>query len=413
MRVSVIIPAWNLWELTAACLRSLAECSRGENMEVLVVDNGSTDATARELEPLGQGLWGADFRALRLPENLGFAKACNLGARAATGGLLFFLNNDTTCTPGWLPPLRAAFEDARLGAAGPLLLYPDGTAQHCGVIFSPFFKVSHIYEHFPGNHPILRKKRPLQAITGAALMVRGQLFSECGGFFEGYQNGFEDVDLCYALTGRGYRLAVVGESVLYHHTSQTPGRFEHDLQNGSLFLQRRLRQIRPDMHRLARLDGYEMRIDPTLFCSLALPETRERELDATFSGTTFDAAACAAQLEREPLWRGGWLLLMDHLEAAERWSEALTTGVRAMRFFSQPEVKRRLLRLLRKQGLREEMAQLAHVMEADMRAAQKDDPTRRARVQRMRRKACAEDDAYLAELLGGWLERYGQTNADA
>lgn len=48
-----------------------------------------------------------------------------------------------------------------------------------------------------------------------------------------------------------------------------------------------------------------------------------------------------------------------------------------------------------------------------MRAAQKDDPTRRARVQRMRRKACAEGDAYLAELLDGWLERYGQTNADA
>ena len=99
MRVSVIIPAWNLWEMTAACLRSLAECSIGEDLEVLVVDNGSTDATTRELEPLGQRLWGADFRALRLPENLGFAKACNLGARAADGDLLFFLNNDTTCTP--------------------------------------------------------------------------------------------------------------------------------------------------------------------------------------------------------------------------------------------------------------------------------------------------------------------------
>ena len=73
MRVSVIIPAWNLWEMTAACLRSLAECSIGEDLEVLVVDNGSTDATARELEPLGQRLWGADFRALRLPENLGDA----------------------------------------------------------------------------------------------------------------------------------------------------------------------------------------------------------------------------------------------------------------------------------------------------------------------------------------------------
>ena len=108
MRVSVIIPAWNLWQMTAACLRSLATHSAGQDLEVLVVDNGSTDATVGELEPLGQSLWGAGFKALRLPENLGFAKACNLGAHAAAGDLLFFLNNDTTCTPGWLPPLRAA-----------------------------------------------------------------------------------------------------------------------------------------------------------------------------------------------------------------------------------------------------------------------------------------------------------------
>ena len=56
-RVSVIIPAWNLWELTAACLRSLAAHSQGENLEVVVVDNGSTDATATELEPLGRALF--------------------------------------------------------------------------------------------------------------------------------------------------------------------------------------------------------------------------------------------------------------------------------------------------------------------------------------------------------------------
>lgn len=413
MRVSVIIPAWNLWEMTAACLRSLAECTRGENLEVLVVDNGSTDATARELEPLGQSLWGADFKALRLPENLGFARACNLGARAAAGQLLFFLNNDTTCTPGWLPPLRAAFEDARLGAAGPLLLYPDGTAQHCGVMFSPFFKVSHIYERFPGNHPLLRKKRPLQAITGAALMVRRQLFSECGEFFEGYRNGFEDVDLCYALTGRGYKLTVVGASVLHHHTSQTPGRFEHDLHNGTLFYQRRLRNIQADMHCLARLDGYEMRIGPTLSCWLALPETRERELTAAFSGADLDAAACAAQLEREPLWRGGWLLLMDRLEAEGRWNEVLAACRRALYFFPQPDVKKRLLRLLRKQGLREQMAQCARDMEEDLRAAQADVPSRRALVQGTRRKAYADGDTYLAELLSHWLERYGKADAEA
>ena len=229
--------------------------------------------------------------------------------------------------------MRAAFEDARLGAAGPLLLYPDGTAQHCGISFSPFYKVSHIYEHFPGNHPVLRKKRPLQAITGAALMLRRQVFETCGGFFEGYRNGCEDVDFCFAVRRQGFRLAVIGESVLYHHTSQTPGRFEHDLQNGKLFYQRWRQDVTADMHRLARMDGYELRIGPTLSCRLGLPEVRERELDAAFAGAAFDAAACVAQLEREPLWRGGWLRLMDQLEAQGRGPDALRAGVRALSFF--------------------------------------------------------------------------------
>ena len=107
-RVSVIIPAWNLWDMTAACLRSLAEHTHGENIEVVVVDNGSTDATATELDPLGKALFGSDFRPVRLPENQGFAKGCNAGAAASDGELLFFLNNDTTMTPNWLPPLRQA-----------------------------------------------------------------------------------------------------------------------------------------------------------------------------------------------------------------------------------------------------------------------------------------------------------------
>jgi glycosyltransferase involved in cell wall biosynthesis len=63
--VSVIIPVWNLWDMTEACLRSLAAHSAGENMQVVVVDNHSTDATATELAPLGEALFGASFKAVR------------------------------------------------------------------------------------------------------------------------------------------------------------------------------------------------------------------------------------------------------------------------------------------------------------------------------------------------------------
>ncbi len=89
-KISIIIPVWILWNMTAACLRFLAMHSREENVEIVVVDNGSTDATVSELKPLGRALWGAAFCPVRLSENLGFAKGCNAGAAAATGDLLFF-----------------------------------------------------------------------------------------------------------------------------------------------------------------------------------------------------------------------------------------------------------------------------------------------------------------------------------
>ena len=82
--VSVVIPVWNLWEMTEACLRSLAEHSAGENMQVVVVDNHSTDATATDLAPLGESLFGASFKAVRMPENVGFARGCNAGATPLT-----------------------------------------------------------------------------------------------------------------------------------------------------------------------------------------------------------------------------------------------------------------------------------------------------------------------------------------
>lgn len=407
--VSVIIPSWNLWEMTAACLRSLAEHTREAHaagqVEVLVVDNGSTDATATELEPLGRALWGQAFQPLRLPENLGFAKACNAGARAATGDLLFFLNNDTTLTSGWLPPLRAALADKRLGAVGPLLLYPDGTVQHCGVYVTPFLKVGHLHEHFPGGHPVPRKKRPLQAITGAAVMLRKEVFWECNGFCEDYVNGFEDLDLCYALRRKGFKLAVAGESVLYHHTSQTPGRFDQDLRNSMIFRRRYGKDLRSDLHYLAALDGYCLHISPSLACWLTLPEAREQELNATFAGAAFDEAACRAQLEKEPLWRGGWLLLMDYLDKQGRMGEALEAGLRCVDFFPERQIWGRLLHLARKAGVH---AALPGLMQRIREDEESDPAASLSRVRAARRKAYADGDRLLAELLDGWLLRYAR-----
>ena len=400
MRVSVIIPAWNLVELTSACLRSLAAHSAGADLEVLVVDNGSTDATPAALPPLGRELFGPRFRLLRMPENLGFARACNAGAAAATGEMFFFLNNDTLCTEGWLPPMLGAFK-GRVGAVGPRLLYPDGRLQHCGIAFSPFFRVRHLYEFFPGDHPVIARTRPLQAITGAALMLPAQLFRELGGFFEGYRNGYEDMDLCLNLIAAGRKLAVAAESRIVHRTSATPGRFVHDVTNGGLFTRRHAKNLRPDLHLLGRLDGYVLRLNANLSCWLELPEAAARELEAATAQADGDTVAEA--LIREPLWRGGWLRLMELRAAEGRPREALDAGMQGLRFFPAPELAARLQALTPPQGPLAEFSGDA----ADM--APPTDPDRiavnRACIKAARRDAYSRGDTALAEVLTGALQQ--------
>jgi len=97
---SIIIPVFNRAELTEQCLTHLVKATDGIQYEVVIVDNHSSDGTSGFLESLG-----GDVQIIRNATNLGFAKACNQGARAAKGKHLVFLNNDTIPKAGWLDPL--------------------------------------------------------------------------------------------------------------------------------------------------------------------------------------------------------------------------------------------------------------------------------------------------------------------
>lgn len=232
---SIIIPVWNKVDLTTQCLVALSEVTDGVSYEVIVVDNGSTDGTQEFLKSLS-----GDVRVIRNRENLGFAKACNQGAAAATGDYLVFLNNDTIPVKGWLSALVdevKAHPDVAI--VGSKLLYQDRTVQHAGVAVdrrshTPY----HIYRGFAETHPAVNKRRELNAVTGACLLIRRPLFRDVGGFDEGYLNGFEDVDLCFKVRERGHAIVYQPKSVVFHLESQTPGRKQHDAENGRRLMQR-------------------------------------------------------------------------------------------------------------------------------------------------------------------------------
>ncbi len=232
---SVIIPVWNRCELTRQCVEALAATTGDVSWELIVVDNHSTDDTASFLSALG-----GDVQIIHNQENLGFAKACNQGARSARGKYLVFLNNDTIPQPGWLKTLvEEAEDDESVGVVGSKLLYPDGTIQHAGVVRScQDFLPYHIYKSFAGDHPAVNQRREFQIVTAACLLIRRSLFEEVEGFDEGYLNGFEDVDLCLKVKERKHRVVYQPRSVVVHLESQTPGRKTHDATNAARFFDR-------------------------------------------------------------------------------------------------------------------------------------------------------------------------------
>ncbi len=353
--------------MTLQCLESIAKTCATEittqSIEIIVVDNHSEDETATALAPTLARLFGTCGKALSMPQNLGFAKACNAGAKAANHPLIFFLNNDTILTQGWLPPLILTLENnPKIGMVGPLLLYPDNTVQHCGICITPTSELEHLYHSFPSTHPAVNKQRILQAITAAALLMPKQLFFECGGFCEDFVNGFEDIDLCCAVRDKGLFCTCVAKSHVYHLESQTPGRFENDANNASLLQQRR-KNLELDYHSMAAQDGFIPKLSPALKFYITLPEAKEQALNIAFT-QNFDLERCQARLYSEPLWLGGYELMANYFEDVGKHDEALQTWLKLTNLAPIPAYLNQLERVARQVGQMEIASQATNITKA-------------------------------------------------
>jgi GT2 family glycosyltransferase/Flp pilus assembly protein TadD len=247
--VSIIIPLFNRLDNTERCLDALFRNTPEGSYELIVIDNGSTDETAAFLKNSEK-----ISRVISNPENLGFAKACNQGAKAAHGEYLVFLYNDTEAQPGWLDALvRIIHADPAIGAVGSKLLYPDGTIQHAGVVLADDRTLQnplvgkHIYSGKPGDLAEANIPFCYQALTAASLLIRRSAFFDAGGFDEGYWNGYEDIDLSLTLGKNGRLLVYVPESVLILHESEKgPERFTQAEQNIRRLHEKWLGRIVPD-----------------------------------------------------------------------------------------------------------------------------------------------------------------------
>lgn len=224
--VSVIVPVYNQLQHTWNCLKALSAHAGPTPFEVIVVDDGSSDATASEVPRIG------GIRFHKNPQNLGFIGACNAGAALARGRYLFFLNNDTAVQPGWLEPLVQTYADfERVGLVGCKLIYPDGRLQEAGGIV---FRDGSGWNYGRFEHPDDPRydyPREVDYCSGAAILIEKALFDSFGGFDTLYQPAYyEDTDLAFKVRAAGLRVIYQPASRVIHFEGATSGT---DLSSGT------------------------------------------------------------------------------------------------------------------------------------------------------------------------------------
>ncbi len=234
-RVSIIIPTKDQPQLIGKCLESIFTISSYPDFEVIAVDSGTTDSEALAI------LERCPIKTIPFSGKFNFSKACNLGAAAASGEILVFLNNDTeVISADWLEHMVFHLLPDDVGAVGPLLLYPNGKVQHAGVVLGARGTADHVMRNFPdpsdGYAGSLSCPREVSAVTAACLAVRKPLFDDIGGFSEMYATHYQDVDFCLRLRRRSLRCIHTPDVRLFHHESPSRGWDKYDFLDRLLFI---------------------------------------------------------------------------------------------------------------------------------------------------------------------------------
>jgi GT2 family glycosyltransferase len=210
--IDIVIVNWNSRHLLAECIESIRQHHHGLVANVIVVDNGSTD---------GSHLIRLDFPPARIVEagqNLGFARACNVGASGSQAEFLLFLNPDARLTEGCLPTVydfMRSETSRNVGICGIKLVDDTGHVQKTTVrfptagdfvaralgldlllprLFKPFFNTDFDHE----------QDRVVDQVIGAFYFVRGDLYSVLGGMDERFFVYFEDLDFAYRARRAGW-----------------------------------------------------------------------------------------------------------------------------------------------------------------------------------------------------------------
>lgn len=273
--LSIIIVNWRSAEFTCQCVASIRQHISGLTYEIIVVDNGSFDGCDRLLRE-----HAPEVIYRQSNENLGFARANNLGFKIARGASLLFLNPDTVVIGSAIARLYDALK--RLpgaGAVGGRLLNGDGTLQTSCIqafptIVNQMLASDLLVNTWPqagmwGATPLYRQNSEpdeVEVISGACVMVCREVFEKIGGFSEDYFMYAEDLDLCYKIRRAGRKNYYVPEVTVIHFGGTSTKRAISDVSSVMMreSVWRFLRKTRGDLYGL----GYRCAMLTSALCRL-------------------------------------------------------------------------------------------------------------------------------------------------
>ena len=227
-RVSVIVPTRNMLKVLKPCINSLLNKTRWPNLEVLIVDNQSTDEDA--LNYLKHIQQDERVKVLEYNQPFNFSAINNFAVAQASGELICLLNNDTEVIhEDWLEEMVSRLLQPHVGAVGARLYFSDGRVQHAGDVVGVGGCAHHLYGVLEADDPGYMNRavlpQDLSAVTAACLLTPKSVFEKVGGLNEQHLTvAFNDVDYCLRLREAGYRVLYTPYAELYHHESVSRGK---------------------------------------------------------------------------------------------------------------------------------------------------------------------------------------------
>ena len=223
--VSIIIPHYNGEDLLYNCIDSIYKNISIKDFEIIVVDNGSTDNSINRVKSNFQNV-----EIISSNSNLGYSGGCNLGATHASGKYLLFLNNDTEHSNEWIEKLVYFLDsNSKIAAVQPKILnihnkklfdYAGGAGGFIDKFCFPFVQ-GRIFHTLEEDHNQYNNPSRIFWASGAAFMIRSNIFKTLEGFDKVYFAYMEEIDLCWRAQAMGYKIYSVPDSFVYHYGKQT------------------------------------------------------------------------------------------------------------------------------------------------------------------------------------------------